>query len=58
MLHDSHDPLVKNAQSSVITSQKWKAKIAVENAELVFKMKEIIATVANGRPSLALHPQR
>ena len=48
MLRDSHDPLVKNAQPSVITSRKWKAKIVVENAELALKMKEIIGTVANG----------
>ena len=42
MLHDSRNPLVKNTQPSVITSQKWKAKIAVENAELASKIKEII----------------
>ena len=44
MLRDSHDPLVKNAQPSVITGRKWKAKIAVENAES-----------ANGKAGLGLH---
>ena len=58
MLHDSCDPLVKNAQPSVITGRKWKAKIAVENAELALRMKEIIGTVANGKAGLGLHPQR
>ena len=43
MLHDSSDPLVKNAQSSIITVWKWKAKI--------------IGTVANGKAGLDLHPQ-
>ena len=57
MLRDSCDSLVKNIQPSVITSQKWKVKIVVENAELAFKMKEIIGTVANGRADLDLHPQ-
>ena len=57
MLCDSHNPLVKNAQPSVITGQKWKAKIAVENAESALKMKEIIGTVANGKAGLGLHPQ-
>ena len=57
MLRDSHDPLVKNAQPSVITDWKWKAKIAVENAESALKMKEIIGTVANGKAGLGLHPQ-
>ena len=58
MLHDSRDPLVKNAQPSVITSRKWKAKIAVENAESAPRMKEIIGTVANRKSGLGLHPQR
>ena len=49
MLHDSSDPLVKNAQPSVITGRKWKAKIVVENAESALRMKEIIGTVANGK---------
>ena len=57
MLRDSCNPLVKNIQPSIITGQKWKAKIAVENAELVLKMKEIIGTVANWRAGLGLHPQ-
>ena len=58
MLRDSHDPLVKNAQASVITCQKWKAKVAVENAKSTLRVKEIIGTVANGKAGLALHPQR
>ena len=57
ILHDSQNPLVKNAQPSVITSQKWKTKIAVENAESALKMKEIIGTVTNRRAGLDLHPQ-
>ena len=55
MLRDSLDPLVKNAQPSEIIGQKWKAKIAVENPESAFKMKEIIGTVANGSAGLGLH---
>ena len=39
MLRDSRDPLMKNAQPSVITGRKWKAKIAVENAESALRMK-------------------
>ena len=58
ILRDSCDRLVKNAQAPVITGRKWKAKTAVENAELVLKMKEIISTVENGRADLGLHPQR
>ena len=58
MLRDSRDPLVKNAQPSVITSRKWKVKIAVENAESALRTKEIIGTVANGKAGLGLHPQR
>ena len=58
MLRDSRDPLVKNAQPSVITGRKWKAKIAVENAESAPRMKEIIGTVANGKAGLGLHPLR
>ena len=58
MLCDSRDPLVKNAQPSVITGRKWKAKVAVENAESALRMKEIIGTVANGKVGLALNPQR
>ena len=57
MLCDSHDPLVKNAQPSVITGRKWKAKIAVENAESALRMKDIIGIVANGKAGLGLHPQ-
>ena len=57
MLRDSCDPLVKNAQPSVITGRKWKAKIAVKNAESALRMKEIIGTVANGKAGLDLHPQ-
>ena len=57
MLHDSHNPLVKNTQPNVITGQKWKVKIAVENAESALKMKEIIGTVANGKAGLGLHTQ-
>ena len=37
--------------------QKWKAKIAVENAKSALRMKEIIGTVANGKAGLGLHPQ-
>ena len=58
MLHDSHDPLVKNTLPSVITSQKLKAKVAVEKAELALRMKEIIGTAAKGKAGLGLHPQR
>ena len=47
MLRDSRDPLVKNAQSSLITGRKWKAKLAIKNAESVLKMKEIMGTMAN-----------
>ena len=57
MLHNSHNLLVKNMQPSVITSWKWKTKIAVENAELTLKMNEIIDAVANGRVGYGLHPQ-
>ena len=57
MLCASRNPLMKNAQPSVITSQKWMAKIAVDNVESAFKMKEIIGTVANGRADLYLHLQ-
>ena len=57
MLCESCDPLVKNALPSVITSWKWKVKIAVEDVESAFKMKEIIGTVANGRAVIGLHPQ-
>ena len=57
MPRDSRDPLVKNAQPSVITSWKWKAKIAVENTELALRMKEIIGTMANGKAGQGLHPQ-
>ena len=57
MLCEPCDPLVKNVLLSVITNQKWKAKIAVENVELVLKIKEIIGTVANRRADLGLHPQ-
>ena len=49
MLRDSRDPLVKNAQPSVITGRKCKAKIAVENAESALRMKEIIFPVVNGK---------
>ena len=58
MLLDSHDPLVKSAQPSVITGRKWKVKIAVENAESALKMKGIIGIVATGRAGLGLYPRR
>ena len=58
MLRDSRNPQVKNAQPSVITGRKWKAKIAVENVGSALRMKEIIGTVANGKAGLGLHPQR
>ena len=58
MLHDSRDPQVKNAQPSVITGRKWKAKIAVENDESALRMKEIIGTVAHRKAGLCVHPQR
>ena len=58
MLRDSRDPLVKNAQPSVITSRKWKAKIAVENAESALRIKEVIGTITNRKAGLGLHPQR
>ena len=58
MLQDSRDPLVKNAQPSVINGRKWKVKIAVENAKSALRIKEIIGTVANGKAGLGLHPQR
>ena len=58
MLRDSRDPLVKNAKLSIITGRKWKAEIAVENAESALKMKEIIGTVANGIAGLRLYSQR
>ena len=57
MLRDSRDPLVKNAQPSVVTGRKLKAKIAVENAESALRMKEIIGSEANGKVGLGLHPQ-
>ena len=57
MLCNSRDPLVKNAQPSIITGRKRKSKLAVENAESAVKIKEIIGTVANGRAGLGLHPQ-
>ena len=57
MLRDSRNLLVKNAQHSVITGWKWKAKIADENAELALRMKGIIGTVANRKAGLGLHPQ-
>ena len=57
MLRDSRDLLVKNAQPSVITGRKWKAKVAVENAESALRMKEIIGTVANGKAGLGVQPQ-
>ena len=55
MLPDSRDPLVKNALSFIITARKWKAKIAVENAESALQMKETIGTVANGRAGVGFH---
>ena len=58
MLRDSRDPLMKNAQPSVITGRKWKAKIAVENAESALKMREIIDTEVNRKAGVGLHPQR
>ena len=56
-MQDSRDPLVKNRQPSVITDRKWKAKIAVENAESALQRKEIIGTVANERAGIGLHRQ-
>ena len=41
----------------MIMGRKWKAKIAVENAKLALRMKEIIGTMANGKAGLGLHPQ-
>ena len=58
MLNDSRDPLMKNAQPSVITGRKWKAKIAIENVDSALRMQEIIGSVANGKVGLGLHPQR
>ena len=58
MLRDSRDPLVKNVQPFVTTGRKWKAKIAVENAESALRMKEIIGTEVNRKAGLSLHPQR
>ena len=46
---------MKNTQPSVINCRKW--KIAVENAELALKVKEIIGNVANGKPGLGFHSQ-
>ena len=56
MLCDSRDPLGKNTQPSVITGQKWKVRLAVENTESALKIKEIIDTVANRRAGLGLLP--
>ena len=56
MLWDSCNSLMKNAQPSVITGQKQKVKITVENTKSALKMIEIIGTVANGRVGLGLHP--
>ena len=58
ILRDSRDQQVKNAQPSIITGRKWKAKVAVENAESVLKKKEVIGTAVNGRAGLGLQPQR
>ena len=58
MLRDSRDPLVKNTQPSVMNGQKWKGKIAVEDAESALKMKEIIGTVTNWRAGLGIHSER
>ena len=58
MLCGSCNPLVTNAQPPITTGWKWKAKIAVENADLALKIKEIIGTVANGRAGLGLHSQQ
>ena len=38
-MRDSRDPLLKTSQPSVITDRKWKAKVAVENAESALRMK-------------------
>ena len=57
MLRDFRDQLAKNAQPSVVNGRKWKAKIAVENAESAFRKKEIIGTVANGKAGLGLNPR-
>lgn len=53
MLDNSCNPPV-NAQHSIITGQKWKAKQAIENAELVLKMKKVISMVVIGRAGLDL----
>ena len=58
MLHDSVNPLVKIAQSAILTGRKWEAKNAAETAESSLKMKEVIGSVATGRAGLGLHPQR
>ena len=42
----------------MITGWKWKAEIAVENAESALRMKEVIGIVANGKAGLGLHPKR
>ena len=42
----------------MIAFRKWKANIAVENAESAPRMKEIIGTVANGKVGLGLYTQR
>ena len=57
-LRDSRDPLVKNAQPSVKIGRKWKAEIAVADAESALKMKEMIDIEAIGRAGLGFHPQR
>ena len=58
VLCDSVDPLVKSAQSAIITGRKWDTKYAVETAESSLKMKEVIGSLATGRAGLGLHPQK
>ena len=58
MLRDSVDPLVKSAQSAIITGRKWNVKHVVETAESSLKMKEVISSVATGRAGFGLHSQK
>ena len=58
MLSDSMDPLMKSAQTTIITGRKWDAKYAVELAEFSLKIKKVISSVAAGRARLDLHPQQ
>ena len=51
-------PLVKNAQPAIITGRKGDAKYAMETANSSLKMEEVISSVASGRSTFGLHPQR